>query len=123
MARHTVLGKVVSPLAILVIIVIQAAASPALASDVFSYDVTFKHSGVDKPLHVSAWIPDNVPLRGMLYLPPSYRGDTRYSVAREQYQEFATAMGFGIVGMQDRDGSGQYSGANVDSKDQSPYVP
>ena len=113
MAGHTALGKVFSPSAIFVVLVILASASPAIASDIFSYDVTFKHGGVDKPLHVSAWMPDNVPLRGMLYLPPSWGGDTRYSVGSEQYQAFATAMGFGIVGMQDRDGwPGQYQGAN-----------
>jgi hypothetical protein len=89
-----------------------SASAADLPSDIFSYDVTFKHSGVDKPLHVSAWMPDNVPLRGMLYLPPSLGGDTRYAVGGESGQAFATAMGFGIVGMQDRDGSGQYSGAN-----------
>ena len=43
------------------------AVSPAWASDVFSYDVAFKHNGVDKPLHVSAWMPDNVPLLGLVF--------------------------------------------------------
>ena len=87
--------------------------SSSVASNI-NYDVTFKNSGVDTPLHVSAWIPDGVPLRGMLYMPPFLGGDSRNYVTSPQYQAFATALGLGLVGMQDRDGwPGQYEGANA----------
>ncbi|HUU21611.1 MAG TPA: PEP-CTERM sorting domain-containing protein [Phycisphaerae bacterium] len=109
MARFTAGGTVRLALGLLAVLI---GAGPAGASDVFSYGVTFKHNGANKPLQVSAWIPDDVPLRGILYLPPSWGGDTRYYVTREQYQAFATALGLGIVGIQDRDGwPGHYEGA------------
>lgn len=78
--------------------------SSGWAADPYEYDVTFKHYRTDKLVHMSAWMPDNVPLKGVLYMPASGGGDTRYQVAHPLYQNFAESLGLALVGMKDRDG-------------------
>jgi hypothetical protein len=53
------------------------AALPAKASDVLGSPVIFKSYGQDRLVKIRAWLPDGAPVKGILYLPPCWGGDTR----------------------------------------------
>ncbi|MBN1553216.1 MAG: PEP-CTERM sorting domain-containing protein [Phycisphaerae bacterium] len=97
--------------------VISIGVVPALGADAQPYTVYFDYDGVEnaKQIDLSVWIPEDVPLRGMLYMVPCLGGDTRWQTSSEEYQMFARALGLGIIGHDDRDGwPGEYEGTTTD---------
>jgi len=61
---------------------------------------------------LSVWVPEGVPLRGILWVLPGRGGDSRYSCSDAAWQGPARALGLGLIGLQNSDGV-QYAGTDL----------
>ncbi len=82
--------------------VVAALCVPAVAQDSPEYfSVPFQVDGSPLTLQMSAWVPQDVPLKGMLLSAPGFGNDSRDSLADPYLQGMAGALGMGIMGLDD----------------------
>ena len=111
MARCTAHMAIAFVLGLLAVLV---GALPAIAGEeVIFYTANFTSGSTSFPTKgLSVWTPDDVPLRGMLWILPGRGGDSRNYFSDPRWQESARSLGLGLIGLDNSDAV-QYAGANL----------
>lgn len=93
---------------------VLAGTLPAVnGEEVIYYTADFTSGSTNFPAKgLSVWVPEDVPLRGMLWILPGRGGDSRSYLFDPGLQEPARALGLGLIGLDNSD-SVQYAGNNL----------
>ncbi len=107
--------RFIRALGVLALVIVLGVENPALGE---SYSVELVHDGNTQTLQAAVWVPDDVDrIRGMIVRFPGLGGDTRHYIRDIATQEFARALGFGIISLKDTGGwggMGDYQGATTE---------
>lgn len=98
---------------VIIMVLSSVAAAVSAGEEVINYTAYFTSGSTTFPeKQLSVWVPQDVPLRGMLWVLPGRGGDSRYNLSDPSWQEPARALGLGLIGLDNNDGV-QYAGSNL----------